>query len=142
VERVSQAYAAAGIPAEIETFFTDIPRRMAEAQLVISRAGASSVADLGVIGRPSILIPYPYATADHQSANARGLVEAGGAILIPERRLTSEVLAEQIATVLGNAGGAEQMAAGALSRGKPEAAETLADMVAALAEGKDIRHEA
>ncbi len=68
----------------MQPFFADIPRRLSEAQLVISRSGASSVADIAVIGRPSILIPYAAATADHQTANARGLVDAGAAILIPE----------------------------------------------------------
>ena len=69
----------------MQPFFTDIPRRLSEAQLVISRSGASSVADISVIGRPSILIPFAAATGDHQTANARGLVDAGAAILIPEK---------------------------------------------------------
>ena len=85
--RAAQAYDAAGIRAEIAPFFADIPRRLSEAQLVISRSGASSVADISVIGRPSILIPYAAATGDHQTANARGLVDAGAAILIPEKLL-------------------------------------------------------
>ena len=136
MERVARFYAEQGIAAEVEPFFDDIPRRMAEAQLVISRAGASSVADLSVIGRPAILVPYAAATADHQSANARGLVEAGGAILVPESRLTPATLAEQIAMVLGNPAGAGQMAASALKTGKPEAAAHLADMVLALADAR------
>lgn len=86
--RVVEAYDAAGLMAEVEPFFTDIPRRLSEAQLVISRSGASSVADISVIGRPAILIPFAAATADHQTANARGLVSAEAAILIPNPRLT------------------------------------------------------
>ena len=81
-ERVAAYYAEHGIQADVQPFFHDIPRRMSEAQLVISRSGASSVADISVIGRPAILIPYAAATADHQTANARGLKEAGGADLI------------------------------------------------------------
>ena len=73
-DRVTARYAEAGIAADVQPFFHDVPRRMAEAQLVISRAGASSIADLTVIGRPSILIPYAAAAGDHQTANARGLV--------------------------------------------------------------------
>jgi UDP-N-acetylglucosamine--N-acetylmuramyl-(pentapeptide) pyrophosphoryl-undecaprenol N-acetylglucosamine transferase len=134
VERVEQSYTAAGIDADVQPFFQDVPRRMSEAQLVISRAGASSVADLTVIGRPAILIPFAAATADHQTANARGLVAAGGAILIPESRLDAQVLAEQMMLVLDNPQGAEDMARAALSCGRPDAAQTLADMVEALAQ--------
>ena len=136
LERVTAAYDEAGIPAEVEPFFDDVPRRFAEAQLVIARAGASTVADLTVIGRPSILVPYAAALRDEQTANARGLVEAGAAILIPERKFTPEVLAEQIETVLTHERGAQQMSNAALSLGRPDAAEALADLAARLA-GRD-----
>jgi len=133
IDRVTAAYAEVGVPATVAAFFDDIPARLTEAQLVISRAGASSVADIGVIGRPAILIPYAAATADHQTANARALVEADAAILIPEARLDARVLGAQIAAVLGNPDAAAQMAAGAARCGKPDAAGDLADMVEALA---------
>lgn len=87
IERVTAAYAATGIRAEVEPFFSDIPRRFSEAQLIISRSGASSVADIATIGRPAILIPFAAAAEDHQTANARALVDAGAAILVPESRL-------------------------------------------------------
>ncbi len=138
-ERVTAFYAAHGIDADVQPFFRDVPRRMSEAQLVISRAGASSVADLSVIGRPSILVPFAAATADHQSANARALVDAGAAILIPERRLNAQALAEQIMLVLDNPQGAEDMARAALTVGRPDAAQTLADMVETLAESGRTR---
>lgn len=134
--RVAEFYAAHGIDAEVEPFFHDIPRRMSEAQLVISRAGASSVADLTVIGRPSILVPFAAAMDDHQTANARGLAETGAAIVIPESLLTPETLAEQITTILTQPEGAEAMARAALALGKPDAAATLADLVEALAAQK------
>lgn len=133
-EAVTAVYAEHGIRAEVKGFFTDVPKRIAEAQLVISRAGASSVADISVIGRPSILIPYPYATDDHQSANARSLVEAGAAILLPESRLDVATLSGEIARVLANPQGAEQMAAAALSVGKPEATAALVGLVEGLAD--------
>lgn len=133
-DRVRTFYAENGINADVQPFFHDVPRRMTEAQLIISRSGASSVADISVIGRPSILIPYAAATGDHQTANARGLVEAGGAILIPESQLNVEVTAEQIAMVLDNPDGALQMALAAQSVGKPEATETLVTMVETLAQ--------
>ena len=97
-QRVADYYAENAIDADVKPFFDDVPRRMSEAQLVISRAGASSVADISVIGRPAILIPYAAATGDHQTANARGLVEAGAAIMIPESQLSTEVLTTQIHT--------------------------------------------
>lgn len=135
LDRVAQYYADEGIPAEVQTFFADVPVRMAEAQLVISRSGASSVADLSVIGRPSILVPYAAATGDHQTANARSLVEAGAAILFPETKLHVEPLSEAIATVLSDPQGAIRMANAALSCGKPDATEELVALVEDLAEG-------
>jgi len=134
-ERVAQFYAEAGIDAEVEPFFRDVPRRMSEAQLVISRAGASSIADISVIGRPSILIPYAAAAGDHQTANAKGLSQAGGAIVIPERKLAVEVVSEQITSVLTHPQGAAQMAQAALGQGLPDAPVHLADMVEGLAKG-------
>ncbi len=129
LDRVAAAYAEAGIPAEVATFFADVPRRFSEAQLVIARAGASTVADLTVIGRPAILVPYAAAIRDEQTANARGLVEGGAAVLIPESKFTPEALAEQIAAILGQPEAAEKMAGAALALGKPDAAERLADLV-------------
>jgi len=131
--RVSAFYAEHGISAEVEPFFRDVPVRMSEAQLVISRSGASSVADISVIGRPSILIPYAAAAGDHQTANARGLVEAQAAILIPEKMLEVDALSQHMASVLTNSGAALQMAQAALGVSTPDASQTLADMVATLA---------
>ena len=132
-ERVATYYSEHNIKADVQAFFTDVPRRITEAQLVISRAGASSVADLSVIGRPSILIPFAAATGDHQTANARGLVEAGGAIMVPESKANPEALTELILSVLDNPDGAMQMARSAARVGKPDATETLVEMVEALA---------
>lgn len=130
--RVAEYYAENGITADVQPFFHDVPRRMSEAQLVISRSGASSIADLTVIGRPSILIPYAAAAGDHQVANAHGLVEAEAAILIREDAANPENLTEHIQMILSDGPAALRMANGALSLGKPEAAETLADMITEL----------
>ena len=130
--RVVETYDAAGLMAEVEPFFTDIPRRLSEAQLVISRSGASSVADISVIGRPAILIPFAAATADHQTANARGLVSAQAAILIPESALDAATLSAHIAAVLSNPQAAEQMAANALAQARPDATARLVDLVLRL----------
>jgi UDP-N-acetylglucosamine--N-acetylmuramyl-(pentapeptide) pyrophosphoryl-undecaprenol N-acetylglucosamine transferase len=133
LDRVSKYYADEGIPADVQTFFNDVPTRMSEAQLVITRAGASTIADLSIIGRPSILVPYAAATGDHQSANAKQLVEAGAAIMVPESQLHVDSLSEQIGTVLGDPNGATLMARAALSCGKPDATQTLVDLTLELA---------
>jgi len=127
--RVQEFYASHGISADVQPFFNDVPSRMSEAQLVISRAGASSVADIAVIGRPSILIPYGAATGDHQSANARGLVGSDAAVLIPESRLDAASLSQQINDILSNPKAASQMAAAALGAGRPDATQRLVEMV-------------
>lgn len=133
-ERVAAFYAEHGIDADVQPFFHDVPKRMSEAQLVISRAGASSIADLSVIGRPSILIPYAAAAGDHQTANARGLVDAGAAIMVPEAALNVEALGEQITTILTNPQASLQMANAALSIGAPDATERLVALVQDLAQ--------
>lgn len=132
LDRVVAAYEAAGIDAEIAPFFADIPRRLSEAQLVISRSGASSVADISVIGRPSVLIPFAAAMDDHQTANARGLAEAQAAIVIPEKLLDAATLADHIAAVLGQPEAAEQMARNALAQGRPDATDRLVALVEGL----------
>ncbi|MEP3295014.1 MAG: undecaprenyldiphospho-muramoylpentapeptide beta-N-acetylglucosaminyltransferase [Pseudoruegeria sp.] len=130
--QVETYYAEHGINAHVQTFFDDIPDRMADAQLIISRSGASSVADIAVIGRPSILVPFAAATNDHQTANAKGLVDAGASVLMPETVLDPDALSEQIDAILGNPKAALQMSIAALGQGRPDATERLVDMVKAL----------
>jgi UDP-N-acetylglucosamine--N-acetylmuramyl-(pentapeptide) pyrophosphoryl-undecaprenol N-acetylglucosamine transferase len=131
--RVTEAYERIGVRAEVEPFFRDLPRRLSEAQLVISRAGASSVADISVIGRPAILIPYAAATANHQAANAAGLVDVDAAVMITENALTPDALARAIETILTEPAAADAMAQAALSAGVPDAADRLAALVEELA---------
>ncbi|MBL9049531.1 MAG: UDP-N-acetylglucosamine--N-acetylmuramyl-(pentapeptide) pyrophosphoryl-undecaprenol N-acetylglucosamine transferase [Tabrizicola sp.] len=127
--RAAAAYEAAGVRAEIASFFTDIPRRLSEAQLVISRSGASSVADISVIGRPAILIPFAAATGDHQTANAKGLVDAAAAVMVQENALDARALAGHIAAILEDPHRAETMARAALGEGKPDATARLVALV-------------
>ncbi len=129
IERVVAAYDAGGVAAEIAPFFADIPRRLSECQLVISRAGASSVADISVIGRPAILVPYAAAAADHQAANAKMLSGVDAAVVFPESQFKPEVLSETIHSILTNPKAAEAMARAALGAGRADAATHLADMV-------------
>ncbi len=128
-DRVRSYYDQAGIRADVQPFFEDVPRRMGEAQLVISRSGASSVADISVIGRPSILIPFAAATGDHQTANARGLVDADAAVLIPESLLDSTTLSGHITAILETPDAAIHMAHSALDQGRPDATEALVALV-------------
>ncbi len=122
-------YAEAGITAEVKPFFQDVPKRFAEAQLIICRSGASTVADISVIGRPAIFVPLAAAIRDEQTANARGLVEAGAAILIPESLFTPEAVAEQTALILDNPKAATKMANAAMAHGKPDATDRLVELV-------------
>lgn len=132
-DRVTQAYAEAGIEADVQPFFDDVPQRMARSQLVISRAGASSVADISVIGRPSILIPLASAIRNEQEANARGLVEAGGAIMLTEKELSVDVLTTEIEGVLSHPGIAREMASRAYGEATPDATDRLTALVEELA---------
>jgi UDP-N-acetylglucosamine--N-acetylmuramyl-(pentapeptide) pyrophosphoryl-undecaprenol N-acetylglucosamine transferase len=132
--RVSEFYASEDIRAEVQPFFHDVPERMAEAQLIITRAGASTIADASVIGRPAIFVPLAIAVRDEQTANARGMVDAGAAILIPESKFAPESLAAQISTILSDEKGAQMMARAALSCGAPDATARLVALVDQLAE--------
>jgi UDP-N-acetylglucosamine--N-acetylmuramyl-(pentapeptide) pyrophosphoryl-undecaprenol N-acetylglucosamine transferase len=133
IDRVLEVYDSAGIRAEVAPFFDDIPRRLSECQLVISRAGASSVADISVIGRPAILVPYAAATADHQSANARMLSGVDAAVVIPESQFTPDNLAHALESILTNPKAAEGMSRAAHSAGRPDATQALLAMVEGLA---------
>jgi UDP-N-acetylglucosamine--N-acetylmuramyl-(pentapeptide) pyrophosphoryl-undecaprenol N-acetylglucosamine transferase len=122
---------AAGITAEVETFFHDIAERLAASHLVIARAGASTVAELACVGRPAILIPYPHATDDHQSANAAALADAGGAWAIAESDLRGDSLSEAIAARMADPALADA-AAKAHALGVPDAAAQLAALAKTL----------
>lgn len=131
-QRVTAAYREAGVEAEVQPFFEDVPRRLVECHLVVSRAGASSLADITVIGRPSILIPFAAASGDHQTANARALAESGAAMLLPESVLDAESLRRDMRGILTDGARASAMAAAALALGRPDAAQRLADLVTEL----------
>ena len=135
-EALSAVYQSAGVRAELAGFFPDMPARIAGSHLIICRSGASTMAELAAIGRPSILVPYPAAMDDHQTANARPMAEAGGAILAPEAGLTGEALAGHIRAILEDPALASDMAAKARARGRPDAAARLADLIESIAAQK------
>ncbi len=130
--RTRDAYASLGIPAEVSAFFPDIANRLSMAQLVIARAGASTIAELACAGRPSILVPLPHAIDDHQSANARALADAGAAVVMPQPGFTPEALAEELSALLTDAGRLSRMAEATRPLARPDAAHALADRVQAL----------
>jgi UDP-N-acetylglucosamine--N-acetylmuramyl-(pentapeptide) pyrophosphoryl-undecaprenol N-acetylglucosamine transferase len=128
-DKVRQRYTRGGIVVELAPFFADLPQRLASAHLVIGRAGASTVAELATIGRPSILIPYPYAADDHQTANARAFEAVGACIVIPHAEFTAATLAGHLADLFGKPQRLADMAIAAHTAGRPDAAARLADLV-------------
>ena len=131
--RVRDIYARAKVAAEVASFFTDLPARIAASHLVVSRSGASTVAELAAIGRPAILVPLPHALDQDQAANAGVLERAGGAIRLPQSEFTPERLAAEIGALASAPQKLVAMAAAARSQGAVDAAERLADLVLRVA---------
>ena len=129
IDRVRDAYAQAGITAELAPFFENVAERLARAHLVIARAGASTVAELAVVGRPAILVPLPHAIDDHQTANARALADAGGGWMMPQPQFTPDALAARLTELMANPQVLAAAAASAAAQGHADAAARLADLV-------------
>jgi UDP-N-acetylglucosamine--N-acetylmuramyl-(pentapeptide) pyrophosphoryl-undecaprenol N-acetylglucosamine transferase len=127
--RVRAAYAAAAISAELAPFFTDVAGLLRAAHLVIARAGASTVAELAIAGRPAVLVPLPGAIDDHQTENARALAEAGGAWVVPQAAFTPDALAGRLSGLLADPAALARAAAGARTVARADAAAALADLV-------------
>ena len=134
--RVEAAYRAAGVRAHLATFFANLPEEMAKAHLVIGRAGASTTAELGVMGRPAILVPLPHALDQDQLQNAVRLAEAGGAWCIEQSELTPERLAAALGRLILSPELLEQAAAAAKRQGRPDAVVRLADLIEELVGSK------
>lgn len=132
IERVRARYAELGIAADLATYLNDVPERLAWAHLVIARAGASTISELTCAGRPAILVPLPSATDDHQTANVRDMVEAGGARSIPQVRFTATELSKQMQKLGLDTEGLINAASRARSVGRPHATRDLADLVEGL----------
>ncbi|HEY0326519.1 MAG TPA: glycosyltransferase, partial [Allosphingosinicella sp.] len=137
IEQVRARYAELGIPADLATYITDMPDKLAWSHLVIARAGASTIAELTAAGRPAILIPLPSATDDHQTANAREMARSGGARVIAQHQFNPVELAKQMQKL----GLEPQALANAASRaravGRPHAARDLADLVERTGSGPE-----
>lgn len=129
IEKVRQIYANAEIRAELQSFFSDLPRRMAESHLVIARSGAGTVAELMAIGRPAILVPLPGALDDNQTPNAEILSRADAGWCVAQPDLTPDSLAQMLTRIFSDPVGLTLRAAAAHALATPHAAERLADAV-------------
>ncbi|MBZ9707253.1 undecaprenyldiphospho-muramoylpentapeptide beta-N-acetylglucosaminyltransferase [Mesorhizobium sp. ESP7-2] len=138
VARVKAAYAALGVAVEVSPFFTDMAARIAAAHLVISRSGASTVSEIAVIGRPALLVPYPFALDHDQAANAAALAAAGGGEVHVQSSLSPERIAALLGALMDHPERLATMAAAAKSVGRPDAARLLADLTEAIASRKTV----
>ena len=133
IERVRSTYARLGAASEVAPFFADLPARIANSHLVVSRSGASTVAELAAIGRPAILVPLPHALDQDQLANAAVLEQAGGAIRIDQTAFTPDKLASEIAAIAVEPDRLAIMAQRARAAGALDAADRLAELVLRVA---------
>lgn len=126
---VREAYAGMNMDADLETFFDDVPARLAAAHLVVGRAGASTVAELTAAGRPALYVPYPHAVDDHQMANARAVEAAGAGWVMAQSEFTPAAMAGWLEAALESADALARVASAARALGHPDAAGRLADLV-------------
>lgn len=133
MDAVSAAYREMGLDCELNPFFMDMPKRIADAHLVVCRSGASTIAELGAIGRPAIMVPLPHALDNDQLRNAESFAAAGAGWVHPQASLTPQGLAQFLTSLRSQQRQLQQAAAAALSHGKPDAAERLADLAEKLA---------
>ncbi|MFK0384447.1 MULTISPECIES: undecaprenyldiphospho-muramoylpentapeptide beta-N-acetylglucosaminyltransferase [Rhizobium/Agrobacterium group] len=138
-DSVIASYKKLGVKADVSPFFGDMAARIGDADLVISRSGASTVSELSVIGRPSILVPYPHALDHDQAANAAALSAAGGARVIKQAELSPQKLSGLLVSALAEPERLAETAAAARATGKPNAADALADLVEAVANGQSVQ---
>ncbi len=140
-EAVAQAYAAyPGLTAEVRPFLDDMAQRLAAADLVNCRAGATTLAELAAAGRPAILVPFPFASDDHQRANAEAVRDAGAAVMIEDRDFDGARCAEEIAALASDRTRRDLMAAAARTLARPFAADRIADVAEALLSGREAPH--
>lgn len=132
IEQAKALYTSTGVQPELATFFSDMPERLASTHLLIGRAGASTLAELTLAGRPAILVPYPAAKDDHQTTNAKQLAEKGGAWVMPQPEFTAEALAKKLEALLADTTQLDTAARIAKDTGKPQAAYALFEAVLSL----------
>ncbi len=126
---VCGAYRERGLEAEVYAFIEDVPQALARADLVVSRAGASAVAELAAAGRASLLVPFPGATDAHQLANARALERVGAACIVEQREMTAERLRQELEDLLAAPARLEEMERAARTLARPQATERIAELI-------------
>jgi UDP-N-acetylglucosamine--N-acetylmuramyl-(pentapeptide) pyrophosphoryl-undecaprenol N-acetylglucosamine transferase len=136
VDMVRAGYAAAGLEAEVEPFLYDMARRIGAADLIVSRAGATTLAELTAAGKPAILVPLPTATDDHQRRNAEAMAAAGAAEVVLQSEASGETLASRIMTLVRDAAARGRMSAAARTLARPDAAKVIVDRALQLAEAR------
>ena len=132
---VRAAYRQARLPADVEPFLYDMGRQLGQADLIVCRAGATTLAEIAAAGKPAILIPLPTATDDHQRMNAETLARAGAAAMLLQRDVTGAVLAGRLLALAGDREQRRQMSAAARSLARPDAARIIVDRALELAKG-------
>ncbi len=130
LEKTQARYQAAGMKVDARAFIKDMAAEYRRADLVVARAGATTVAELGVVGRPAILVPYPFAADNHQEVNAREMAEAGAALMFKQSELTPEKLADVVADLASHPEILAKMGSAMKSLGKPRAAADILDWCA------------
>jgi UDP-N-acetylglucosamine--N-acetylmuramyl-(pentapeptide) pyrophosphoryl-undecaprenol N-acetylglucosamine transferase len=130
---------AQGLEATAVAFIDDMPRAYAEADLLVCRAGATTIAELTVCKKPALLVPFPYAADDHQTVNARSLVQAGAAQLFPEKELTADKLADELRTLEADRAQLARMSRASGLLGRPEAAREIADVCVSLCRNRLVK---
>ena len=137
LDRTHAAYHEVGVHVTLKVFFDNVPELMAGAHLLISRSGASTVAEAAAIGRPTILVPYPYATDDHQTANAQIVMGAGAGWMLRQPEFTADALAQRLAQFAAAPYGLAGAATAAANLGVPDAAKRLAEVVTSVIRGEN-----
>jgi UDP-N-acetylglucosamine--N-acetylmuramyl-(pentapeptide) pyrophosphoryl-undecaprenol N-acetylglucosamine transferase len=132
LDRVAAAYEPLGVQTKLQAFFDNVPELLMDTHLLIARSGASTVAEVSVAGRPSVLVPYPFAADDHQTANAKALSQAGGAWLMDQSTFTPENLAARLTQFLVEPQMLADAADAAAAFSIPDAAGRLAEVIGSL----------
>jgi UDP-N-acetylglucosamine--N-acetylmuramyl-(pentapeptide) pyrophosphoryl-undecaprenol N-acetylglucosamine transferase len=142
LDAVRDAYARADVDADLAAFFDNVPALLADAHIIVARAGASTVAELTTVGRPAVLVPYPFAIDDHQAANAEALAEIGAAWVMPQSTLSADALADRLTGLVAAPDTLAAAAARARAFGRPEAASRLADLLLRVATAEPAASQA
>lgn len=140
-DELAPRFRESGVEGEISPFIADMPRAFAEADLVVSRAGMGAVSEIAAAGKPSILVPFPGASDDHQLHNAQSMKKAGAARLVPDREMNGARLVEEVSRLVSDPSALEKMSAAARAFAKPGAARRAAAILEALASGNEAARE-